>query len=76
MLFQRPDADVPDETELAQMLGDLLQEPVRVRRRVARYIAPEASGKYRLVVSHDLPTPATITNETAKLDCSRNDAGN
>jgi phenylacetate-CoA ligase len=46
-----PTAAVPDETELARMLGDLLQEQVRVRRRVARYIAPEASGKYRLVVS-------------------------
>jgi phenylacetate-CoA ligase len=46
-----PTAAVPDETELAQMLGDVLQEPARVRRRIARYIAPEASGKYRLVVS-------------------------
>jgi phenylacetate-CoA ligase len=46
-----PGGDVPPENELAQMLGNLLEQPVRVRRRIARYIAPEVSGKYQLVFS-------------------------
>ena len=46
-----PNAEALSETELARTFAHLLQEPVRVCRRVARYIAPEASGKYRLVVS-------------------------
>ena len=46
-----PGGDVPSENELARMLGELLEQPVRVRRRIAGYIAPEASGKYQLVVS-------------------------
>jgi phenylacetate-CoA ligase len=46
-----PNAEALSETELARTFAHLLQQPVRVRRRVARYIAPEASGKYRLVVS-------------------------
>jgi hypothetical protein len=43
--------DLPSETELAMSLSELLQEKVQVCRRVVRYIAPEASGKYRLVIS-------------------------
>jgi phenylacetate-CoA ligase len=46
-----PGGSVPSENELARMLKDLLEQPVRVRRRIARYIAPEVSGKYQLVVS-------------------------
>ena len=43
--------DLPSETKLARILGELLEQPVQVRKRVVRYIAPETSGKYRLVIS-------------------------
>jgi phenylacetate-coenzyme A ligase PaaK-like adenylate-forming protein len=46
-----PDAKAhPDEAELAADLSSLLQSEVEVRLRVVRGIAPERSGKYRLVV--------------------------
>ncbi len=46
-----PGNDLPSETQLARILGELLEQPVQVRKRVVRYIAPETSGKYSLVIS-------------------------
>ena len=42
----------PEEAELAEMLGELLEHPVEVRLRVVRRIAPERNGKYCLVISN------------------------